>query len=116
MVSLSPAAVQELRRLQRKQSASGVALRLGVQPSQCAGVAYQMKFDTSQPGDRVYEADGFEVVIDADSLPFLEGLTLDYSEDLMGGGFRFHNPNAARTCGCGNSFALKTAGSDSLIH
>lgn len=109
MVSLSPAAVQELRRLQRKQSRSGAALRLGVQPSQCAEMAYQMKFDASQPGDRIYEASGFEVVIDPESLPFLEGLTLDYSEDLMGGGFRFHNPNAAQTCGCGNSFSLKPA-------
>lgn len=109
MVSLSPAAVQELRRLQRKQSASGMALRLGVQSSQCAEMAYQMNFDTFRPGDCVYEAHGFEVVIDADNLPFLQGLTLDYSEDLMGGGFRFYNPNAAQTCGCGNSFSLKPA-------
>jgi len=72
-------------------------------------MAYQMKFDACRPGDRLYEVNGLEVVIDADSLPFLEGLTLDYSEDLMGGGFRFHNPNAAQTCGCGNSFSLKTA-------
>lgn len=108
MISLSLSAAQEIKRLQRKQQQTKATLRLGVQPSSCAEMAYQLRFDTkSNPGDQLYETHGIQVIVDAQSLPFLTGLTLDYSEDLMGGGFRFHNPNAEQTCGCGHAFALK---------
>lgn len=59
-----------------------------------------------QAGDQVVRCDGVEIVVDAHSLPYLDGLMLDYTEDLMGGGFRFHNPNAVQSCGCGNSFSV----------
>lgn len=57
-------------------------------------------------GDRLITIDAIEIVVDAASQPYVQGITLDYSEDLMGGGFRFHNPRAARTCSCGFSFSL----------
>lgn len=108
MIYLSPAAIHEINRLQRKHHQAKAALRLGVQPSSCAEMAYKMEFTHErQPEDQAYEADGVMVIVDPRSLQFLEGLRLDYSEDLMGGGFRFHNPNAEQSCGCGNAFALK---------
>lgn len=68
---------------------------------------YNMEFVAEpQPSDVRCEPMGLQVAIDADSVPQLDGLTLDYTEDLMGGGFRFHNPNATQICGCGNSFAV----------
>jgi iron-sulfur cluster assembly accessory protein len=69
-----------------------------------------MEFEQEyQPQDLIYECNGIQVVIAPANLPYIDGLTLDYSEDLMGGGFRFHNPNAIQTCGCGNSFAIATS-------
>jgi iron-sulfur cluster assembly accessory protein len=62
-----------------------------------------------RPDDQLFNCDGVQVVVDAQSISAIAGLTLDYSEDLMGGGFRFHNPNALQTCGCGNSFSLSEA-------
>lgn len=107
MIQLSKAAVHEVLRLQRKFSQPNPLFRLGVQSSGCSGMSYTMSFDTTvQPGDQLYTCDSVQIVVDQQSLAYLEGLRLDYSEDLMGGGFRFHNPNATETCGCGNSFAV----------
>ncbi len=108
MIHLSPAAIAEIKRLRRKQTKAETGLlRLGVQQSGCAGLSYRMEFaDSSQPQDFLLVADEMQVVFDPNLLPYLDGLTLDYSEDLMGGGFRFHNPNAIQTCGCGSSFAI----------
>jgi iron-sulfur cluster assembly accessory protein len=67
-----------------------------------------MTFDENiNPNDIVYESEGIKLVVDSQQLNYLDGLTLDYSEDLMGGGFRFHNPNASQNCSCGNSFTFK---------
>jgi iron-sulfur cluster assembly accessory protein len=107
MIQLSPAAVSEVLRLRNKRKTSDLFLRLGVQPSNCLTLSYTIDFDqTIQPGDQVYECGHLQVVVGADSLAYIDGLALDYSEDLMGGGFRFHNPNAQQTCGCGNSFSV----------
>lgn len=108
MIRLSQSALGEVLRLKSKQSNPEAVLRLGVQLSGCAGLSYQLTFSSSlQSDDRVYEANGVQVVIDVQSLPYVAGLTVDYSEDLMGGNFRFHNPNATQTCGCGQSFAVE---------
>ena len=72
-----------------------------------AVVCYTMQFDTQQDSnDRVYDYGQVKVVVDSLQLNYLNGLILDYSEDLMGGGFRFNNPNAKVACGCGNSFSV----------
>jgi len=107
MISLSRTAVGEIERLKLKQQAMDISLRLQVLPGGCSGLSYQVRFDQqTQPDDHIYESHGVQIVVDSYSLNYLDGLTLDYSEDLMGGAFRFHNPNAIQTCGCGNSFAV----------
>ena len=108
MIKLSQAAANEIGRLQIKRQCPEARLRLGVQSGGCAELYYTIDFDEEMNlSDRVYDCDGVWVVVDEKSLNAIEGLVLDYSEDLMGGGFRFHNPNASETCGCGNSFRLE---------
>ncbi len=109
MIQITPAATREVLRLKSKQKGSNLLFRLGVKPGGCCHLYYQMGFaETLEPDDGVYHCGGVQVVIDHSSLSHLEGLVLDYSEDLMGGGFRFSNPNASQTCGCSHSFMPKT--------
>lgn len=70
---------------------------------------YGMKLDAPKPDDHIAARDGVSVLIDPASLKFLEGATIDYSEDLAGSGFRIQNPNAVRSCGCGTSFEANRA-------
>lgn len=106
MIQLSPTAIGEVKRLQKKHSPKGW-LRIEVDASGCKGLAYQMQFTQSpQPDDQVFDCEDIQVVVDRASLTYISGLTLDYTEDLMGGGFRFYNPNAVETCSCGHSFAI----------
>jgi iron-sulfur cluster assembly accessory protein len=108
MINLSKAAAGEIRRLQLRRQNPETRLRLGVQSGGCAALYYTIDFDkTMNPGDRVYDCGGISVIVDEQSLNYIEDLTLDYSEDLMGGGFRFHNPKAVESCGCGNSFRVE---------
>ena len=114
-IDLTKAAASEIKRLQSKrQNANAQLFRLAVQPGGCSGISYSFGFDeAAKPDDRLYECNGIQVLVDAQSLAYLNGLTLDYSEDLMGGGFRFHNPNAKESCGCGNSFSINEPLADS---
>jgi iron-sulfur cluster assembly accessory protein len=106
MIHLSPAAASEIGRLKSKQQPNTL-FRLTVKTGGCSGWFYDMSFDEIiKAEDQVFDLNGMQVVIDAHSQNYLQGLTLDYSEDLMGGGFRFHNPIAITICGCGNSFAI----------
>ncbi|MHC5727944.1 MAG: HesB/IscA family protein [Nostoc sp.] len=106
MIHLSQAAVSEIGRIKSKQQAN-VLFRLAVKPGGCSGLFYDMSFDkVIKVGDQVFDLDEIQVVIDAASLNYLNGTRVDDSEDFMGGGFRFHNPQAIATCGCGNSFSL----------
>ena len=111
MIHLSPAAINEIGRLKSKQPLN-ILFRLRVKSGGCADWFYDLTFDTttqsdsdsvSQVIDQVLEVHDIRVVIDSESLNYIHGLSLDYSEDLMGGGFRFHNPQAISTCSCGNS-------------
>jgi iron-sulfur cluster assembly accessory protein len=107
MINLSQAAIDEIRRLQVRRHQSQARLRLGVQMGGCADLYYTIDFDEAlNPGDQVYDCGSIGVVVDSKSVNYISELTLDYSEDLMGGGFRFHNPKAVETCGCGNSFRV----------
>ena len=106
MIHLSPAALSEIGRLKSKQQPNSL-FRLAVKPGGCSGWFYDMSFDEIiKIGDRILDLNHIQVVIDAKSLDYVNGLALDYSEDLMGGGFRFHNPQAIATCSCGNSFCM----------
>ncbi len=112
MIQVTESAVQELKRLRSKYETDGLerVLRLGVKPSGCSGMSYTMNFEKgSNPDDEVVELNGMKVVVDPLSATMLSGMTVDFSEDLLGGGFRFKNPNAASSCGCGTSFAPAAA-------
>lgn len=105
MIHLSPAAVSEIGRL--KSNHPNALFRLAVKQGGCLGWFYDMSFDEAvKVGDRLFDLNGIQVVIDGESIDYVNDLALDYSEDLMGGGFRFENPQAIAICGCGNSFSI----------
>ena len=81
-------------------------VRVGVKSGGCSGLSYDLKFDKSQiEGDKLFEDNGVKIVVDTKSFLYLIGTTLEYSGGLNGAGFVFNNPNANRTCGCGESFS-----------
>lgn len=108
MVQLSQTALDEVKRLRSKPTYRDASvLRIGVNAGGCSGWSYQLSFEAAaQPSDQVFNCGEIQVVVDPQSSQYLRGLTLDYTEDLMGGSFRFHNPNAHQTCSCGHSFGL----------
>ncbi len=109
-VSLSEAAVARVRKLIEKAGGDKF-LRLGVKGGGCSGLEYVMRLDsTNKDGDLEAQIDGIRVVIDPKSAQFLKSATLDFTGELIGGGFKFENPNAARGCGCGTSFTPKETG------
>ncbi len=82
-------------------------VRVGVKSGGCSGLSYDLKFDNTQAEeDKVFEDNGVKIIIDKKSFLYLIGTTLEYSGGLNGAGFVFNNPNANRTCGCGESFSL----------
>ena len=106
MINLTPGAVSEVKRLLAKENKPDTALRIGVRSGGCSGFSYVMGFDTQTPEDKVEEVDGIKLVVDSKSVAYLEGMQLDYQDGLQGKGFTFHNPNAVKSCGCGESFSV----------
>ncbi|MBF2035928.1 MAG: iron-sulfur cluster assembly accessory protein [Leptolyngbyaceae cyanobacterium T60_A2020_046] len=107
MIQFSQAAIRELKRLQSKTSHGSEWVRIAVVEGGCAGLLYDLQFGhTRQPGDQHFTVDTVQVLVSAEALSRCDGMTIDYSEDLMGGNFRFANPLARQTCGCGVSFSL----------
>ena len=104
LTDLAAAKVAEL--MAQEGSAEELALRVAVRPGGCSGYSYEMFFDTEVADDDVRATfGGVSVVVDVVSAPLLVGATLDYKDGLQGAGFSINNPNASRTCGCGNSFS-----------
>ncbi len=111
MISLTPSAVKHLQALLAERGASaGSGLRLLVEKGGCAGMQYTMKIDQPAPQDRVFSADSVSLIIDPASLAYLDNCEVDYVDALNDSGFKIHNPNAARNCGCGTSFEPLAAG------
>lgn len=82
-------------------------VRVGVKSGGCSGLSYDLKFDKEeQADDKIFEDNGVKIIVDKKSFLYLVGTTLEYSGGLNGTGFVFNNPNANRTCGCGESFSL----------
>jgi iron-sulfur cluster assembly protein len=105
-VTLSETAAKEVKRLINVQGITEGGLRLGVKGGGCSGLSYTINFDDKiGQYDTVYEIDGIKVIVDAKSAIYLQGTQLDFQQDLMGGAFKFVNPNAQKTCGCGESFS-----------
>ena len=87
------------------QRRDGKWLRVFVQGGGCSGFEYGLAFDEPRDGDEVIEMEGFSILVDKWSVPYLEGVTVDFVEDPMGSGFKFANPKAKGSCGCGHSFS-----------
>jgi iron-sulfur cluster insertion protein len=105
-VVLTESAVVEARRLRVELASECAMLRVAVRPGGCSGFSYEMFFDEDVAVDDVVsEQGGLTVVVDAVSLPLLAGSTLDYRSGLLESGFKLSNPNASRSCGCGQSFS-----------
>lgn len=104
MITVTDSAFQHLQALIAERGEPGKGLRIFVETGGCAGLQYGMNIDAPHPGDQVVERDGVKFFVDAASLGYLDGSTVDYSDDLAGAGFRIKNPNAVRSCGCGTSF------------
>jgi len=107
MLELSQAATNEIVRLKSWQKMDAL-VRLRIIPGGCSEWIYDLSFDLDvKATDQVFTSGAIKIVIDRESLKFVHGLTVDYSEDLMGGAFRFHNPQAIATCSCGHSFSVE---------
>ena len=116
MLTVTDSAVQHLQTLVSGQEDATKGLRIFVEKGGCAGMQYGMTLDHPQEQDRVVESGGVKVIVDPESATFLEGVTLDYSDDLAGAGFRIKNPNAVRSCGCGTSFETADAAGETHRH
>jgi len=108
VVELTPRAVAAVQQIRAKEGLpDSHVLRISVVGGGCSGFSYQLDFDEAlQEGDRVLEYDGVRVVVDPTSAQHLAGTQIDYVSSLAGGGFKFANPKAAQTCGCGSSFSV----------
>jgi iron-sulfur cluster assembly accessory protein len=105
-ITLTDMAAAKVAELIEQEGNSELALRVAVRPGGCSGFSYEMFFDTDVASDDdVIESGGVRVVVDPSSASLLVGATLDYKDGLQGAGFSINNPNASRTCGCGQSFS-----------
>ena len=104
-LTISDAAIVELKRIVEKKGNPDLGLRVFVSPGGCSGLSYGMSFEDS-PGedDQIVEREGVKLVVDEVSLMYIEGAEIDYVDALMGGGFTVYNPNAVKSCACGHSF------------
>ncbi len=106
VITLTDTAASKVAELIASEGEDGLALRVAVRPGGCSGFSYEMFFDTDVASDDVtLEYDGVRVVVDPSSAQLLTGATLDYKDGLQQAGFSINNPNAQRTCGCGQSFS-----------
>jgi iron-sulfur cluster assembly protein len=109
MIKVSPNAQKKVSQLMREEGFNPTQdfVRVGVKSGGCSGLSYDLSFDDSKSDqDRLFEDNQVKILVDKKSLLYLLGTTLEYSGGLNGKGFVFNNPNAERTCGCGESFSL----------
>ena len=107
MIEVTDLAKNTANRMMSEEGKDNFFIRVGVEGGGCSGLMYQLTFDSDiKETDKEFESNGVKVVVDKKSFLYLVGTTLDYSGGLNGKGFIFKNPNAERTCGCGESFSL----------
>jgi iron-sulfur cluster assembly protein len=108
LLLVTPIAATTVRNLLEQRGLQDYVLRVAVADGGCFGMQYHMAFEEKPQGtDTVVETDGIRLVVDPQSRDYLKGATIDFTEDLMGGGFRIENPNIVKSCGCGSSFQTK---------
>jgi iron-sulfur cluster insertion protein len=106
-ITVSESAAKRIAEVARQEGTEDAFLRIAVSGGGCSGFQYGFTFDDrTNEDDRVFERDGVKVVIDDVSLDLLNGAEIDFVEDMMGAAFQIRNPNAASSCGCGNSFSI----------
>jgi iron-sulfur cluster assembly protein/iron-sulfur cluster insertion protein len=106
VITLTDNASLKVKELIAQEGQDGLMLRVAVRPGGCSGFSYEMFFDTEKDNeDLVDETAGVPVVVDPSSAQLLSGATLDFKDGLQGAGFAIDNPNAQKTCGCGQSFS-----------
>lgn len=107
MILVTDKAKERIQRLLIEEGRPKANVRVSVKGGGCSGLMYDLTFDENiQQADQVFEDKGIRILVDKKSLLYLLGTTLDFSDGLNGKGFQFINPNATRTCGCGESFAV----------
>ena len=105
-IILTPPAAKRLSIIMEGEGKAGYALRLSVVGGGCSGLSYNLTFDDQQGEfDKIYESQGITIYCDLKSWLYLRGTEVDFSTDMLAGGFKLNNPNATRTCGCGTSFS-----------
>jgi iron-sulfur cluster assembly accessory protein len=104
-VNFTPHAIAKVKEIMAQQNPVPAGLRVGVVGGGCSGFSYSMSFENGAGMmDKTFDFDGLKVFVDATSLMYLKGVSVDYLETLEGAGFKFDNPNVKSTCGCGSSF------------
>jgi iron-sulfur cluster assembly accessory protein len=104
-ITLTPGAIARVRRLMEERQLSGYALRVFVSGGGCSGMQYGMGLEPeARENDLRFSFEDVQVLVDPMSMGYLSGAVIDYTDELMGGGFRIENPNAVSSCGCGHSF------------
>ena len=107
VITVTEKAVKQLKIAMKSGGDENQILRMSVEGGGCSGMTYKMDFDTQQQEfDKVFESNGLKIVCDLKSWLYLKGTNVEYSDDMLNGGFKITNPNAERTCGCGTSFSL----------
>ncbi len=105
-IKLTPKAIEMVKDAMQREGLHDYGIRIGVMGGGCAGFQYSMDFDKdARDGDMSFEQEGVRLLIDPMSSMYLQGVTIDYVVGLQGAGFKFNNPNARTTCGCGSSFS-----------
>lgn len=105
VIELTAGAIEHIRSMwEETPDDQGKPLRVYVEQGGCSGMQYGLVFDEVREGDAVQDFDGVQVIVDPVSAGYLAGSTVDFSEDLMNGGFKITNPRAKQSCGCGRSF------------
>ena len=106
VITVTEKAVKQLKIAMKSAGDENQILRMSVDGGGCSGMTYKMDFDKQQKEfDKVFESNGLKIVCDLKSWLYLKDIEVDYSNDLLNGGFQIKNPNADRTCGCGTSFS-----------
>lgn len=106
MIKVTNKAKDRIAELRKAESQGEKYLRVSVTGGGCSGLMYNLSFDDEVESDQIFEDNQVKILVDKKSILYLLGTTLDFSDGLNGKGFQFINPNASRTCGCGESFAV----------
>ena len=105
-ITVTKQAVKRLKAVMKSEDKDNQYLRMSVESGGCSGMSYKMDFSTEKKEfDKIFETNGLSVICDLKSWLYLKDIEVDYSDDLLNGGFKINNPNAERSCGCGTSFS-----------